>query len=151
MRILIQRVQEGSVSIQDKTISHIDQGLVVLLGIEDSDDEKDIDYLVKKLINCRIFDDEDGIMNRSLFDLDGELLVVSQFTLQATTAKGNRPSYIKASKGDVARPLYEKFCSEASRLLGKKVATGQFGADMKVNIINDGPVTIWMDSKQKKY
>jgi len=151
MRILIQRVQEGSVSIQDKTISHIDQGLVVLLGIEDSDDEKDIDYLVKKLINCRIFDDEDGIMNRSLFDLDGELLVVSQFTLQATTAKGNRPSYTKASKGDVARPLYEKFCSEASRLLGKKVATGQFGADMKVNIINDGPVTIWMDSKQKKY
>lgn len=151
MRILIQRVQEGSVSIQDKTISHIDQGLVVLLGIEDSDDEKDIDYLVKKLINCRIFDDKDGIMNRSLFDLDGELLVVSQFTLQAITAKGNRPSYIKASKGDVARPLYEKFCSEASRLLGKKVATGQFGADMKVNIINDGPVTIWMDSKQKKY
>ncbi len=149
MRILIQRVAHASVTIDGQLKSKIDRGLLVLLGIEETDGEADIDYLTGKLVNLRIFPDEAGVMNRSLVDVGGELLVVSQFTLYAQTAKGNRPSYIRAAKADVAVPLYERFCTVATQKLGRTVQTGVFGADMQVQLLNDGPVTIWIDSKTR--
>ena len=151
MRILIQRVKEASVSIKGSVFSNIGQGLLLLVGIEDSDNQEDIDWLCKKASNLRIFDDENGVMNLSIKDIQGEMLIVSQFTLQAKTAKGNRPSYIKATKPDISVPLYEAFCKSMETQLEKEVKTGVFGADMQVALINDGPVTIWMDSKEKDY
>ena len=150
MRIVIQRASKASVSISGKLKSSIGEGLVLFLGIEDSDNQEDIVYLVKKTVNLRIFDDENGVMNRSILDISGELLCVSQFTLHASTKKGNRPSYIKAAKADFAIPMYEAFCSELSKALGKEIQTGEFGADMQVELINNGPVTICIDSKNKE-
>lgn len=150
MRVLIQRTKHASVTIKGRCKSAIKQGLLVLVGIEDSDGKEDIEWLCKKIVNLRIFDDENGVMNRSVLDIEGEILVVSQFTLHASTKKGNRPSYIRASKPEIAIPLYEAFCKELSLSLGKKVGTGEFGADMKVELLNDGPVTIWMDTKNKE-
>ncbi|NLI72590.1 MAG: D-tyrosyl-tRNA(Tyr) deacylase [Bacteroidales bacterium] len=147
MRILIQRVKNASVSISGKLISEIEHGLLVLLGIENADNEKDIEYLAQKLVNLRIFDDENGVMNLSVMDVQGDIMIVSQFTLHARTRKGNRPSYIDAAKPAISIPLYEKFCLEVEKLLNKPVKTGKFGADMQVALVNDGPVTIWMDSK----
>ena len=147
MRLLIQRVKKASVTIDEKIKSSIDVGLLVLVGIGNEDDEKDIDYLTQKMINLRIFDDENGVMNCSVLDVEGEILVVSQFTLYARTRKGNRPSYIDAAKPEISIPLYERFCAEVQNLLGKEVKTGEFGANMEVSLINDGPVTIWIDSK----
>ncbi len=147
MRIVIQRVSEASVRIDDEVVGSIGQGLMILLGIEDADSEKDADWLVKKAANLRIFDDEAGVMNRSVLDVGGNALVVSQFTLMASTKKGNRPSYIRAAGHAHAVPLYEYFCRTLSEALGKPVETGRFGADMKVALVNDGPVTIWMDTK----
>lgn len=150
MRVLIQRVSESSVVIDGKTKSSIGKGLLILLGIENSDAEEDIEFLTKKIINLRIFDDENGVMNKSVLDIDGEIMVVSQFTLHANIKKGNRPSYIKAAKPDVSIPLYEQFCETLSSIFGKPVQTGEFGADMKVHLVNDGPVTIWIDSKVRE-
>ncbi len=150
MRLLIQRVSEASVTIDRKVKSSTGKGLLVFLGIEDSDTEEDIDFLCKKTVNLRIFDDENGVMNRSVLETGGEILVVSQFTLHASTKKGNRPSYIKAAKPEVSIPLYEQFCQALSEMLGKPIQTGEFGADMQVELINDGPVTIWIDSKVKE-
>ena len=150
MRIIIQRVREASVTIDAKLHSAIGQGMMILVGIEDADTDEDIAFLTKKVANMRIFDDAEGVMNRSVLDIDGEILVVSQFTLHASTKKGNRPSYIKAAKPDISIPLYEKFCAELSIALGKPVKTGVFGADMQCALINDGPVTIFMDSKNKE-
>ncbi len=150
MRVVIQRVKEASVSIDNQLKSSIKGGLLVLLGVEDNDTLNDIEWLTNKLVNLRIFDDENGVMNRSVKDCDGEVLVVSQFTLFASTKKGNRPSYIRASKPDFAVPMYETFCSEFERLLGKTVPTGVFGADMQVALVNDGPVTILIDSKNRE-
>ena len=150
MRVLIQRTKHASVTIEGRCKSAIKQGLLVLVGIEDSDGKEDIEWLCKKIVNLRIFDDENGVMNRSVIDIDGEILVVSQFTLHASTKKGNRPSYIRASKPEIAIPLYETFCKELSQSLGKEVGPGEFGADMKVELLNDGPVTIWMDTKNKE-
>lgn len=150
MRILIQRVSEASVQIEGKTKSEIDKGLLIFVGIENEDSEGDIDFLAKKSVNLRIFDDENGVMNRSILDSGGDILVISQFTLHASTKKGNRPSYIKAAKPDVSVPLYENFCNVLSQKLDKKVKTGEFGADMKVKLVNDGPVTILIDSKNKE-
>lgn len=150
MRVVIQRVKQASVTIEGQVKSAINQGLLVLLGIEDSDNQEDIDWLCKKVINLRIFDDEQGIMNRSVIDVQGEILVVSQFTLMASTKKGNRPSYIRAAKHEISVPLYKQFCESLSTGLGQQVQTGTFGADMKVSLINDGPVTILMDTKNKE-
>ena len=150
MRALIQRVSHASVTIDDQLKSSIQQGLLVLIGIEDSDTNEDSEWLTSKLVNLRIFDDENGVMNKSLIDIEGDLLIVSQFTLHAMTAKGNRPSYIRAAKPDVAIPLYETCCNLATQKLGKPVQTGTFGADMKVELLNNGPVTIWIDSKNKE-
>ncbi len=150
MRMLIQKVTEASVTIEGKLKSAIGKGLLVLVGVEDRDTDADIDWLAGKLVNIRIFDDENGVMNKSVIDEDGEILVVSQFTLQAQTKKGNRPSYIKASKPEFAKPMYEKFCSKVSELLGKEVQTGQFQAYMEVKLINDGPTTIWIDSQNRE-
>ncbi|NRB54185.1 MAG: D-tyrosyl-tRNA(Tyr) deacylase [Saprospiraceae bacterium] len=150
MRIVIQRVSEASVTIDQQIKSAINHGLLILLGIEDADTEADIDWLCGKVSKLRIFNDENGVMNKSVMDVDGELLVVSQFTLQASTKKGNRPSYIKASKPDFAVPMYEKFVQKLGVLTGKSIGTGTFGADMKVALINDGPVTIIIDSKQRE-
>ena len=150
MRTLIQRVQHASVTIDNNIKSKIGQGLLILVGIEDADTEEDIDWLCKKITNLRIFDDENGVMNRSVMDCDGELLVVSQFTLHASTKKGNRPSYIRASKPDIAIPMYEQFCRALEKESNKNIQTGEFGADMKVELLNDGPVTIWIDSKAKE-
>ena len=150
MRVLIQRTKHASVTIDGRCKSAIKQGLLVLVGIEDSDGKEDIEWLCKKIVNLRIFDDENGVMNRSVLDIEGEILVVSQFTLHASTKKGNRPSDIRASKPEIAIPLYETFCKELSLSLGKEVGTGEFGADMKVELLNDGPVTIWMDTKNKE-
>jgi D-tyrosyl-tRNA(Tyr) deacylase len=147
MRIVIQRVSKVSVYIANQLKSSIGEGLLVLLGIEESDTQNDIDFLVKKIVNLRIFDDEKGVMNRSILDIKGELLCVSQFTLHASTKKGNRPSYIKAAKPDFSIPVYEKFCRDISQALDKEIQTGEFGADMQVELINDGPVTIIIDSK----
>lgn len=150
MRIVIQRTKKASVSVEGNLLSAIETGMMVLVGIEEEDNNEDIDYLVKKICNMRIFDDENGVMNLSVKDVDGEILAISQFTLHARTKKGNRPSYISAAKPDISIPLYEKFVSELSKELGKDVKTGKFGADMQVELINDGPVTIIMDSKAKK-
>jgi len=150
MRAVIQRVRNASVAVEGKTISSIKGGLLILLGIEDLDSGEDIQWLCKKIANLRIFNDENGEMNRSLIDEDGEAIVVSQFTLHASTKKGNRPSYIKAAKPPVATSLYETFVEQFQKELGKPVGTGIFGADMKVDLVNDGPVTIVMDSKRRE-
>ncbi len=150
MRLVIQRVSRASVTVEDKITGAINQGLLVLLGIEQADSEEDIDWLVQKLIQMRIFSDEEGKMNCSLQDIDGGLLVVSQFTLHASTKKGNRPSFIAAARPEQAIPLYELFIQKAAVQLGKKVEAGIFGADMKVELVNDGPVTITIDSKNRE-
>jgi D-tyrosyl-tRNA(Tyr) deacylase len=150
MRIVIQRVSEASVEIEQKIVAQINQGLLVLVGIEEEDTLEDSNWLVSKIINLRIFPDENDVMNLSIKDVNGEIIVVSQFTLHALTKKGNRPSYIKAAKPDISIPMYEKFVQQLEFELGKKIQTGQFGADMKVALINDGPVTIIIDSKNKE-
>ena len=150
MKIVIQRVSEASVVINQKQVASIEHGLLILLGIVDEDTQEDIDWLCNKIINLRIFPDENGVMNTSLLNAGGDIIVVSQFTLHASTKKGNRPSYIKAAKPNVAIPLYEDFVSTLQNILGKPVQTGEFGADMKVQLVNDGPVTIIIDSKNKE-
>ncbi|MDZ4793182.1 MAG: D-aminoacyl-tRNA deacylase [Bacteroidota bacterium] len=150
MRAVIQRVSKASVTIDGKVHSQIGNGLLVLLGIEDADSNEDIAWLSAKIINLRIFNDADGVMNESVSDKNGDILLVSQFTLHASTKKGNRPSYIKASKPGIAVPLYEKMIRQLSTDLGKPIQTGVFGADMKVELLNDGPVTIMMDTKQRE-
>lgn len=150
MRAIIQRVSRGSVTVDSEVISSIDNGLLLLLGIENEDAQEDIDWLIRKILNLRIFNDKEGVMNKSLMDVGGDIIVVSQFTLHASTKKGNRPSYLKAAKPDVAIPIYENFLKKLEKELGKKVGTGIFGADMKVDLINDGPVTIIIDTKNKE-
>ena len=150
MKTVIQRVSESSVCINNEVVAQIQQGLLVLVGIEDADNQEDIDWLTSKIANLRIFADENDVMNLSLKDINGEMIIVSQFTLHALTKKGNRPSYIKASKPEIAIPLYEFFVKQMEIELDKKVQTGQFGADMKVSLINDGPVTIIIDTKNKE-
>lgn len=150
MRVVIQRVRHASVTIDSQQKSAIKQGLLILLGIEAADTEEDIEWLVRKISGLRIFDDENGVMNKSITDIQGEVLVVSQFTLMASTKKGNRPSYIRAAGHEIAIPLYQTFCQSLSETLGKPVGTGEFGADMKVELLNDGPVTICMDTKNKE-
>ena len=150
MRIVIQRVAHASVTINGACTASIGKGMLVLVGIENADSQEDIDWLCKKIVNLRIFDDEDGVMNKSVAETGGDILVVSQFTLHASTKKGNRPSYIKAAKPNISIPLYEQFCADLSRASGKPVATGRFGADMKVELLNDGPVTICIDTKNKE-
>jgi len=150
MRIVIQRVSEASVKVNNKIISVIQKGMLVLVGIENTDTAEDIDWLVKKMVQLRIFDDESGVMNLSIQDINGDMIIVSQFTLHASTKKGNRPSYIRASRPEFAIPMYEKFISETEKAIGKKVGTGIFGAMMNVSLVNDGPVTIIIDSKQKE-
>ena len=150
MRVIIQRVSEAAVRVDGKIVGEIKQGLMVLLGIETADTEEDVDWLLNKTLNLRIFNDADGVMNTSLLDVEGELLVISQFTLMAATKKGNRPSYIRAAKHEQAIPLYESFCAKAQQLLKQTVQKGSFGADMKVSLINDGPVTIQIDSKNRE-
>ncbi len=149
MRIVIQRVSEASVEINKNIVAQIANGLLVLVGIEDADAQEDIDWLCQKIVNLRIFGDENEVMNLSVKDIDGDVIVVSQFTLHALTKKGNRPSYIKASKPEIAIPLYENFVNTLEKELGKKVQTGVFGADMKVALVNDGPVTIIINSKNR--
>lgn len=151
MRIIIQRVSKALVKVEGKIISSINKGMLVLLGIEEADTREDIEWLVKKMVQLRIFDDENGVMNLSVQDVDGEIIVVSQFTLHASTKKGNRPSYIKAARPEFAVPMYDKFIEITEKMLGKKVGTGKFGAMMDVELINDGPVTIFIDSKQKDF
>jgi D-tyrosyl-tRNA(Tyr) deacylase len=150
MRAVIQRVSKANVTIEGKTNGQIETGLLVLLGIEDADDEEDIKWLSNKIINLRIFNDETGVMNRSVLEIKGDLLLISQFTVHASTKKGNRPGYIKASKPDVAIPLYEKMIKQLESDLEKRIQTGIFGADMKVELLNDGPVTIVIDTKNKE-
>lgn len=150
MRIVIQRVSEASVTIEQQVKSSIRAGLLILLGIGEEDTEEDAKWLVNKVIGLRIFDDEQGVMNRSIMDINGEILVVSQFTLMASYKKGNRPSWIHAARHEVSIPLYNYFCKALSEALGKPVGTGEFGADMKVRLLNDGPVTICMDTKNKE-
>ena len=150
MRLLIQRVRRAGVVIEGKPHAEIDKGLLCFLGVGADDEQTDIDYLVGKLSRLRIFDDADGVMNLDVQQVGGEVLVVSQFTLMAATRKGNRPSYIKAAPEAISKPLYERFTQTLALLLGKEVQTGVFGADMQVELINDGPVTIWMDSKNKE-
>jgi D-aminoacyl-tRNA deacylase len=150
MRAVIQRVTEASVTVEGNICGKIANGLIVLVGIEDEDNDEDIDWLSKKIVNMRIFNDENGVMNKSLIEVNGELLIISQFTLMAQTKKGNRPSYIRASKGDYSQPMYEKFCSVIGKEVKQKIQTGIFGADMKVSLLNDGPVTIIMDTKNKE-
>ena len=150
MKAVIQRVSKASVKVNDQFTAQIGEGLLVLLGIEDADADKDIEWLSNKIINLRIFNDADGVMNESVLEKKGEIILVSQFTLHASTKKGNRPSYIKASKPDVAIPLYEKMLKQLSVDLGKPIGAGIFGADMKVELLNDGPVTIVIDTKNKE-
>lgn len=150
MRAVLQRVSEASVTIEGETVASIDKGLLLLIGIEDASNQEDISWLAAKIVNLRIFDDENGIMNLSVKDINGEIIIVSQFTLHAQTKKGNRPSYIKASKPEYAIPMYKAFIKQIEIEFGKKVQTGQFGADMKVALINDGPVTIIIDTKNKE-
>ncbi len=150
MRAVIQRVTDASVTVDSIITGSIAKGLLVLVGIEDADTTEDIEWLSNKIVNLRIFDDANGVMNLGLKEVNGDLLLVSQFTLHAATKKGNRPSYIKASKADIAVPLYEKMIAQLEADLGKKIFTGIFGADMKVRLLNDGPVTIWIDTKQKE-
>ena len=150
MRTVIQRVTNASVTVESKVVAEIQKGLLVFVGIEEADSQEDLDWLVAKITQLRIFNDENEVMNLSVQDIDGDVLVVSQFTLHAATKKGNRPSYIKAAKPDFAIPMYERFVKALESKLGKKVPTGIFGADMKVLLLNDGPVTIQMDSKNKE-
>jgi D-tyrosyl-tRNA(Tyr) deacylase len=150
MRIIIQRVTKAQVHIENTLFSEIGNGLLILLGIEDADTEEDINWLAQKIVNLRVFNDENGVMNISLIDANADILLVSQFTLFASTKKGNRPSYIKASRPDFAIPLYEKMIAKLEELLGKKIATGSFGADMQISLTNNGPVTIMIDSKLKE-
>lgn len=150
MRLVIQRVSHASVTINGVCKSAIKEGFIILVGIEEADTKEDADWLCKKVIGLRVFDDENGVMNKSVMDINGEILIVSQFTLMASTKKGNRPSYIRAAGHETAIPLYEYFCSEVSKALGKEVGTGEFGADMKVELLNNGPVTILIDSKNKE-
>lgn len=150
MRAVIQRVSEASVTIDGVKRAQIGKGYLLLLGCENADDSTDIEWLSKKVVNLRVFDDENGVMNRSILDIGGEILVVSQFTLWASYKKGNRPSYLRAGSHEITIPLYEQFCRQLSTDLGKQVATGEFGADMKVALVNDGPVTICMDTKNKE-
>lgn len=150
MRVIIQRVSQANVKVNGEIIGSIGWGLMVLLGVEDSDTEEDVQWLAAKIANIRIFDDEQGVMNLSLLDKQYDLLLISQFTLHASTKKGNRPSYIRASKADHAVPLYESMIAELTKTLNKPIQTGKFGADMKVELLNDGPVTIFIDSKNKE-
>lgn len=150
MRIVIQRVSSASVEIEGSIKSSIGKGYMILLGVCDDDTAEDVEWLAKKVAGLRVFDDDNGVMNRSITDVGGEVLVVSQFTLYASYKKGNRPSWLRAARHEISVPLYEQFCSALSRLLGKEVGTGEFGADMKVSLVNDGPVTICMDSKNKE-
>jgi D-tyrosyl-tRNA(Tyr) deacylase len=150
MRIVIQRVTEASVTVDGKITGAIETGLVILMGVEDADTEEDIQWLSNKIVNLRIFNDENGVMNLGIKEVNGNVLLVSQFTLHASTKKGNRPSYIKASKPETAIPMYEKMIKQLETDLGKKIQTGIFGADMKVRLLNDGPVTITIDSKNKE-
>jgi D-tyrosyl-tRNA(Tyr) deacylase len=150
MRIVIQRVTEASVTVEGKITGSISAGLLVLMGVEDADTDEDISWLSNKIVNLRIFNDENGVMNLGIKDVNGDILLVSQFTLHANTKKGNRPSYIKASKPDIAVPMYEKMIRQLETDLEKKVQTGVFGADMKVRLLNDGPVTIVIDSKNRE-
>lgn len=150
MRVVIQRVQQASVTINGNCKSAIQQGLLVLVGIQNDDTEEDIKWLCRKITGLRIFDDANGVMNRSVMDIGGEILVVSQFTLLASTKKGNRPSYLRAGSHEITIPLYNRFCQELEITLGKPIGTGEYGADMKVELLNDGPVTIWMDTKNKE-
>ena len=150
MKVVIQRVTQASVTIEEKIVANIQKGLLVLVGVEAEDDAEDIDWLVNKIINLRIFADANHIMNLSVKDINGEIIVVSQFTLHASTKKGNRPSYLKAAKPEISIPMYESFVGELEIALGKKVQTGIFAADMKVSLLNDGPVTIIIDSKNKE-
>lgn len=150
MRAVIQRVSEASVTVEEKIIGEIKNGLIVLLGIEDADTDEDITWLSAKIVNLRIFNDESGVMNKSVVDINGNILLVSQFTLHASTKKGNRPSYIKASKPEFAIPVYEKMIRRLENDLGRNIFCGIFGADMKVSLLNDGPVTIIIDSKMKE-
>lgn len=150
MRLVIQRAAQASVTVDGKEVSQIGRGLFVLVGVEVGDTCDDMKWLAAKTVGMRIFDDENGVMNRSVIDVDGEILAVSQFTLTASTRKGNRPSYIRAAGHDIAVPLYEGFCEEVSRLIGKPVGRGIFGADMKCALVNDGPVTIIIDSRVKE-
>ena len=150
MRVVIQKVTQASVSIENQIVASIDKGLLVLVGIEDGDTNEDIAWLSSKIVNLRVFDDANGVMNLSVKEVDGEVLIVSQFTLHASTKKGNRPSYIKAARPEVAIPIYEAFIKQVETLLGKRVPTGQFGAMMQVSLCNDGPVTILIDTKNKE-
>lgn len=150
MRVVIQRVSHASVTIEGREKSDIKEGFMILLGIGEDDKQEDIDWLCKKIASLRVFDDENGVMNKSITDVNGDILVVSQFTLMASTKKGNRPSYIKAAKPEISIPLYEQFCKDLSLAIGKPVSTGEFGADMKVELLNNGPVTICMDTKNKE-
>ena len=150
MKVVIQRVSSASVTIETEIVANIQSGLLVLVGIEDGDSVEDINWLSQKVINLRIFGDENEVMNLSVKDIQGDIIIVSQFTLHASTKKGNRPSYIKASKPDIAIPLYEKFVQQMELELGKKIQTGKFGAEMKVALVNDGPVTIIIDSKNRE-
>ena len=150
MRVVIQKVTQASVSIENQIVASIDKGLLVLVGIEDGDTNEDIAWLSSKIVNLRVFDDENGVMNLSVKEVEGEVLIVSQFTLHASTKKGNRPSYIKAARPEVAIPIYEAFIKQVESLLGKRVPTGQFGAMIQVSLCNDGPVTILIDTKNKE-
>ena len=150
MRILIQRVTEARCRIDGEVHSEIGNGLMVLVGVGRDESQEDVEWLAKKLVNMRIFDDENGVMNRSVIDVEGEVMIVSQFTLHAMTQKGNRPSWINAAPEAISRPIYNDFIACVERLMGRNVATGSFGADMKIELINDGPVTIWVDSKNRE-
>ena len=150
MRIVIQRVSNASVTIEEQVKSKISKGYLILLGIESSDNQEDIDWLVKKIVGLRVFDDENGVMNLPIKDVNGDIIVVSQFTLMASYKKGNRPSWLRAAPHNISIPLYNRFCETLSEAMGKPVGTGEFGADMKVELLNDGPVTICMDTKNKE-
>ena len=150
MRIVIQRVSRASVTIEGTVKSAIEKGYLILIGVCEEDTMEDVDWLVRKVVGLRVFDDENGVMNKSIMDVDGNVLVISQFTLFASYKKGNRPSWLRAAKHEISIPLYNEFCSKPSEALGKEVGTGEFGADMKVELLNDGPVTICMDTKNKE-
>lgn len=150
MRTVTQRVTWANVKVDGKTVGEIEEGLLVLVAVEDSDTEEDIEWLAKKTVGMRVFDDEQGVMNKSILEINGNILIISQFTLFASTRKGNRPSYIRASKGEFANPMYKKFCEKVEEIMGRKVERGIFGADMKVSLLNNGPVTIIMDTKYKE-
>lgn len=150
MRAILQRVSEASVTVEGNELSAINKGLLVLLGVEDTDSQEDLEWLVNKISRLRIFNDNNGVMNLSLLDIDGDVIVVSQFTLFAAVKKGNRPSYLRASKGEISEPIYNKFVERMSKEIGKNVQKGVFGADMKVKLLNEGPVTIFIDTKNKE-